>query len=245
MLPTCSATDPRARSCASLPAWRCSQLDSPRGGASRQRAWSASQVRAAGGAAATPQPYRRAPRSIACAGGASVPARHWSTDPAVSAAAPLPGIQALRPHTTHALAASHTPSSQSVALPRADLNFDEALSNQRPWLITLNAHYCPLTRELEDAFERVARHLNKDGISVGRVRAMLPPRCPPGGGYAATDICARAPVPVCALPGWRRSGTQLQAAPGRSARPAAAPPRMSPTPRRCRRRWTARMSAAC
>lgn len=49
-----------------------------------------------------------------------------------------------------------------------DLNFDEHLANGKPWLVTLNAHYCQLTRELEHAFDKIAEQLHPD-VSVGKI----------------------------------------------------------------------------
>ncbi|KAL4440727.1 hypothetical protein ABPG77_000436 [Micractinium sp. CCAP 211/92] len=49
-----------------------------------------------------------------------------------------------------------------------DLDFDERLSNGNPWLINIYTHYCPVTQELERAFEAVAEELMPD-ISLGRI----------------------------------------------------------------------------
>lgn len=49
-----------------------------------------------------------------------------------------------------------------------DLNFDEAISNGKPWVVNVYAHHCQLTHELEDLFDKVVRQLHPD-ISVGRI----------------------------------------------------------------------------
>ncbi|EFN58623.1 hypothetical protein CHLNCDRAFT_140844 [Chlorella variabilis] len=49
-----------------------------------------------------------------------------------------------------------------------DLNFDEMMANGKPWMINIFAHYCQLTHEMEELFEKIVHHLHPH-ISIGRI----------------------------------------------------------------------------